>query len=235
MKKLIIAVLVLLIVGVAAFLVIENKDDNKNDAIKFKEEYESLNNIKRDGKTIRALDIPKNNPFIYKEASDIVKMINNKETFAVYFGFVDCPWCRSVLPSLIKVSEDLKLDKIYYVDVKEIRDVLKLEEGKVKTEKKGTDDYYKLLDLLSAVLEDYTLTDSEGKTVQTDEKRIYAPNVVAVVNGRAKELTTGISEKQDDAYMKLTDEIENDSYNKFKCVIKCVTDSQNACTVNKAC
>ena len=121
----------------------------KSDAVKFKEEYESLNGtVSASGKEIRSITIDKDNPMIYKSADDIVKMIENKETFVVYFGFPACPWCRSVLPTLLDVSKDLGLDKIYYVDVLEIRDTLKVNDNKeVVVDKKGTDAYYKLLEL----------------------------------------------------------------------------------------
>ena len=59
--------------------------------------------------------------------------MDNNETFVVYFGFADCPWCRSVLPTLLDVADDLKIDKIYYVDVKEIRNKLDVDdEGNVR-------------------------------------------------------------------------------------------------------
>ena len=143
---------------------------------------------------------------------------------------------RSVLPTLLEVSKDLKLDKLYYVDVLEIRDVLDLDEnGKLYTKTKGSDGYYKLLELLDNVLSDYSMTDKNSKPVNTNEKRIYAPNVVGIVNGEAIELTTGISKLQTDGYMDLTEEMVNETYNAFKCVIKCVLDSQNTCSLDKAC
>ena len=227
-KIIIIAIILILILGVGIFFFMNNqKEENSGDALKFKEEYESLNGTKRekDGKTIRTIKIDKDNPMVYKDASEIVKMINNKETFVVYFGFADCPWCRSILPTLIKVAKDLELDKIYYVDVKEIRDVLELDEnGKIKTTTKGSDAYYELLKQLDNVLADYTLMDAEENKIETGEKRIYAPNVVTVVDGKAKKLESGISDKQTDGYMKLTDEISKDMYNKLKNTLKIIVD-----------
>ncbi len=209
----------------------------KSDAVKFKEEYESLNGtVSASGKEIRSITIDKDNPMIYKSADDIVKMIENKETFVVYFGFPACPWCRSVLPTLLDVSKDLGLDKIYYVDVLEIRDTLKVNDNKeVVVDKKGTDAYYKLLELLDNVLSDYNLSDSEGNKVEANEKRIYAPNVVGISNGKALELTTGISSLQTDGYMDLTDEMIKETEGLFRCVIKCVLDSNPACSIDKAC
>ena len=214
----------------------EQTEKNKeiSDAEKFKEEYESLNGTKStSGKKIRSIEIDKDNPFIYKEASDIVKAIKDKETFLVYFGFPSCPWCRSVLPTLVNVAKDYSVDKIYYVNIKDIRDTKEVDkDGKVTTSKEGTKDYNKLLDKLDSVLSDYTLTDEKGKEVKTDEKRIYAPNIVVVVKGKAKKITTGISEKQDDAYMELTDDMKDEMYKSIEEVIKVYSKENASCDVN---
>lgn len=214
------------------------EEKSVSDAVKFKEEYEALNN-QQVGETNfkhRELSIPEDNPFVYATANDILTMMDNNESFVVYFGFSSCPWCRSVLPTLIEVSEELKLDKIYYVDVKDIRDVLEVDEkGKVVISKEGSEGYYGLLKRFDEVLEDYELFDEDGEEVDTKEKRIYAPNVVSVVNGKAKELETGISSKQEDAFGKLTDDMKKETYNKFKCSIKCVLDSKNMCSSKNAC
>lgn len=190
---------------------------NKSDAIKFKEEYESLNHTKseKSGKTIRSIKIAKDNPFIYKSDKDIVDAINNEESFIVYFGFNDCPWCRSIVPSLIESAKDNKVEEIYYVDVKEIRDVMVLKDSRLTTETKGTDAYYELTNLLRDVLSDYTITDEEGNSINTGAKRIYAPNIVKVEKGKAVKLISGISEKQTDPYMELTEEIKKDMDEKF--------------------
>lgn len=232
-------------VAVAVFLmliivltIINGKNDNLTDAEKFKEEYEKLNGVVNEKYDVeyRSLDIPEDNPFIYKEASDIVKMIEAKETFIVYFGFSECPWCRSVVPSLIDAASDLELDEIYYVDVQDIRDTKEInKKGEIETTKEGTSDYYKLLEYLDEVLEDYKLTDKDDNGVDTGTKRIFAPNVISVVNGEAKELETGISDKLADPYMKLTKEIKDDIYNKFKCSIKCVTENKTTCSKKTAC
>lgn len=210
----------------------KNKETINEEAMRFKEEYESLNGTirEKDGKTIRSITIDKENPIVYKEASDIVNAINNKETFVVYFGFTDCPWCRSVIPSMLEVAKNLAVKQIYYVNVKEIRDVLTLDEkNKVVESSKGSDAYYELLNLLDSVLEDYTLTSSTGKKVKTGEKRIYAPNVVAVKNGEVLQMTSGISELQTDGYQELTDEIKQEMYQKFECLMKCILE-ENSCS-----
>lgn len=189
----------------------------------FKEEYESLNGQKNSaGKEHRKLKISKYNPFVYNTASDIVKNIEDKQTFYVYFGSAYCPWCRSVIEVAIQEAKANDIDKIYYVDIwdgdhKEIlRDTYELDEnGKVKLVKEGTEDYKKLLEYMGNVLSDYTLTDEDSNKVNVGEKRIMAPNFVYVEKGKAKKVETGISSEQKDARAKLTDKILEDEKEKF--------------------
>lgn len=229
----IIAIVILLIITGCSY----DKKEEKADSLKFKEEYESINGdiIEGTDYKVRTLNIPEDNPIVYAEANDIISMMDNNETFVVYFGFNSCPWCRSVLPVLLDVAKDLNLKKIYYVDVKDIRDRLDVDEdGNIITVKEGSEGYIGLLARLDDVLEDYTL-EIDDKEIETEEKRIYAPNVVSIVNGKAKELETGISDELDDPFMKLTDKIKKETYNKFKCSIKCVLENKNSCSSKHAC
>lgn len=202
------------------------------DAKKFKEEYEKLNNTPTSsGKITREVNIDKNNPFVYKTAEDIVTMLNNKESFVVYFGFNSCPWCRSMIENLIKAAKDTNTKTIYYVDVLNIRDVIKVDStGETYKEKAGDPYYMQLLTMIGNVLEDYILTNA-GQKIETGEKRIYAPNVVVVENGKAVRMTTGVSDKETDSYMELTDEINKESYD----MLKEALEQNTTCTKEGAC
>ena len=46
---------------------------------------------------------------------EILEKIKNKETFIVYFGYEDCPWCKCVVPILNEVSIEKEMP-IYYLD-----------------------------------------------------------------------------------------------------------------------
>ena len=201
------------------------------DALKFKEEYESLNGEKNDnGNKYRSLNIPKDNPFVYATAADINNKIDKKDTFIVYFGFSKCPWCRSILEQFIKVANDNKVNTIYYVDVLNIRDVKEVKDGEVVTTTEGDKDYMELLEKIGNVLEDYTLTETNGNKVNTNEKRIYAPNIVVISSGKAIKMETGIADDLKDPYRELTPAMRKDTYDKLKCIMKCFNDEQKTCS-----
>lgn len=210
------------------------------DAYKFKNEYESVNNNDlSNGKKVRELTIADNNPFVYKTPEELVKMIEEDKTFAVYFGFNTCPWCRSVITSLIDSALEKGVKKVYYVDVKDIRDTYELNDNNeaVRT-KEGTDAYYRLLELLNPVLTDYTplkYKTKKGKTkeVKIDEKRIYAPNVVVVKNGEAVSMESGIVDELTDPYMELDNGIKCKIKEQFNCMFDKLNTDSNTCSVDE--
>ena len=232
---------IIIVTVLAAIVLVLNiqkviSNNSQTDGIKFKEEYEKLNGKKNDqGKKYREITIDSKNKMVYKTTEEVLNLIDKKKSFVLYFGFDTCPWCRSVVPTLASISKELN-QEVYYIDVKDIRDTFELDDdNKPKLVKKGSKDYSKLLEKLEPVLEDYTLTDSDNNEIKVGEKRIYAPSIVSVIDGKAKELTTGISDKQTDGYMKLTKEMKKETYNKIKKVLKQVSDKNNTCDLDKGC
>ncbi len=191
----------------------------KNKTVdEFKNMYESYNGqVNASGVSYRNVTILDDHPFEITTAEEIVKKIKAGETFYVYFGFATCPWCRSVIETAITVAKEKQISKIYYVDILQIRDVLSVNQnGEVETTTEGSEAYMELLDLLNDVLADYSLTTENGKSVETNEKRIYAPNYVYVEKGSAKKLIEGTSPLQTDSHMELTQEILEDQRHQFE-------------------
>ena len=188
--------------------------------MKFKKEYESLNGqVSTTDKAYRSIEISKDNPFVYSDCEKLVEKMNRGESFVVYFGANWCPWCRSVLPEFIKICQKLGIKEVLYVNVRpdndperEIRDVYsRKEDGTVYLSHSGTEGYHEFCRLSKDILDDY---DSNGITLDgtefAGEKRIDAPSFIIIINGKATELTQGISEKQYDPYMTLNDAITTD-------------------------
>lgn len=215
MKKKILVILLLVLASIGLTACTKN-EEKLNDSEMFKEEYENFNGKENDYFKYRNLSIDKNNPFIYTTAEDIVNKIENKETFIVYFGDPECPWCRSVIEQAIKSASENSVEKIHYVRIwngfhnEKLRDVYELKDGKPTIKSKGTDAYYKLLSYFDGILEDYTLTDENKNIIKIDEKRIFAPSFIFVRNGNAEKLVQGISEKQKSFNSDLTEEIIED-------------------------
>ena len=224
MKKIIV---ILLIVLVATMIT----GCKESDGVKFKKEYESLNNkeaFSPDYKYLE-LNIPKDNKIVYKSDSEIIDVIKN-ETAVIYFGFNSCPWCRSMVENLVEVTNNLDIKNVYYVDVKDIRDTLEVtEDGNILRTKSWTPAYRELLTLLDEHLDYYVITDKDGNEVETKEKRIYAPNVVVVKDGKVLGLTTGVSDNLENPFGEIDESMKKESYDMLYELIKEIKPS-NSCS-----
>lgn len=159
--------------------------NKETDALKFKEEYESLNDVVIEGTKYKypSVEIFKDNAVKYVTSEELLEVLD-EGTGAVYFGYPNCPWCRSAVPVLIEAADEVGLETIYYLNVKDERDEIKVkEDGTLEVVKEGTEGYKKLLKRLDSVLLDYTLTDIHGNEVSANEKRIYVPLVVFIKDG----------------------------------------------------
>ena len=179
----------------------EIKEEYKptEDEIKFKNEYESLNETKRsNGEINKKIEIDTDNNIVYisiDEASDLLK----EGSGIIYFGFSACPWCRNALPSLINAMKVTKLDTIYYVNLrpnddssKDIRAQYQIIKNKIKlTREASSPKYDSVLESLNDYLEDYTLTNEAGKVFNTGKKVLGAPTIAAVKNGTILGAHTG--------------------------------------------
>lgn len=230
-KKMFLGILLLLFmfmifVGIIAFRDKKEENSMNTDAINFKNEYESLNNVVNDksGKTIKEISIDTNNPVDILTEEETVSLLENG-TGILYFGFPDCPWCRSMLPVLLKTLSNMSIDKLYYLNVKNMRDTLSLgEKNKVEVKEEGTKGYYKILELLDDVLEPYYLTSEDGKRIDTKEKRLYAPTVVAVKEGKIVDIHVGTVDSQESGYDDLSIEQQEELSNRFMELVRKVYD-----------
>lgn len=208
MKKIISIVLVIAGVFMITGCKTKNVVEKNNDSLLIKKEYESLNGATRekDGKTISTISLSDENPFVYTTADEIISKIDNGDTFVIYFGFADCPWCRNAITVLSDAAQSTGIKKIYYFNLKnenkeDVRNVLSLDEnGNIKTEKEGSSDYNKLLEKLESSLDAYSGLNDE--TI----KRIYAPTVIFVQDGNIIGKHVGTIESQKDPYILLDEE-----------------------------
>lgn len=186
MKKyqIVIMVVVFLIISGCGMLFMIKGNDN-SDALKFKKEYESLNNTVResDGEKYNNISIDKKNPIKYINTTKTLEILDSKQAI-IYVGAPWCPWCRNAVPLLFEVAAKYNVDTIYYLDLDEEKDTFEVKDGKLEKVVDGTKDYYRLLKKLDPYLTDYKITGEDGTVYDTKEKRIYMPYVIGIKNGK---------------------------------------------------
>lgn len=178
MKKYIILIGVLILSIVLSTLIGNyiNKDYS-SDELKFKKEYEKINNQELvidgyKGKYL-PLNLPKNNLIKYANNDNIVSLLK-EGTHVIYFGNAYCNWCRSAISVLIDAAKDHNLSEIYYYDFFSLRDAY--EKGEDSLSVKLYEDIMKEIGHLI----DKTF-DKDSRVA--GEKRLSAPTVVAVSGG----------------------------------------------------
>lgn len=233
-NKIILALLIILTISVVGFCVFRVllKNEELTDAIKFYNEYSELNNKenKNNGKIYVNVKINKENTVKYITEEEAINILEDG-TGVIYFGFSTCPWCRSLISTLTNIAKS-KNETIYYLDVLNIRSSYEVKDGKLNKLKEGTKGYYKILELLDNNLESYALVDEEENVYETNEKRLYAPTIVAVKNGEIKDFHVGTVDSQESGY----DELTETQKTELESIIKDLINSKNdniACTNEK--
>ncbi len=230
-----IVILVLIITG--GYFLITNMKGKNNDALKFKDSYESLNNTvrKSDGATYNNVNIDKKNPIKYVSVDEALDLFDDKKAI-IYIGANWCPWCRNMLLPMFDVAKKLDIDTIYYLELDDDKSNYEIQDGILQKVSNGSESYYKLLDKLKDYLRDYELKDNNGKTYSTGEKRIYMPFFITIRNGGivdAKGISRTLEEGQT-KYSDMTDKQYEELYNEFYKTFSKVY-YPNACSLDDEC
>lgn len=120
-------------------------DNNVSQNIRFYREYPNVD---------------QNNIYYFATYDEVVELFTNG-TGIVFFGFPACPWCQIYAPVLDEAARERSVDKIYYLNLKDMR-------------KNNTDEYQKLVELTS----DYLEVD------ENEEKKIFVPDTYFIKNGK---------------------------------------------------
>lgn len=180
----------------------KHKVATKDDSKKFKDEYESYNGKKREGKDYvnMTVNLPLDNHMVYTDIKELLHLLK-KGTGIIYFGFPTCPWCRNAVPILIEAAKEENVSNIYYFNALSIRDEKHIDEdGNIVVDKEGTKEYKEIVELLKEVLPAY-----EG--LHDDSiKRLYFPTVVFVKDGKIISSHEGTIDSQIDPMIPLTKE-----------------------------
>lgn len=203
-KKLTIGLILILILItglVTTYILIQNS----KDSYKFKKEYESYNNKSweyegKKGKYLN-IEINKDNPIIYLNDENIVKELKEGDKI-IYFGFPDCNWCRAALPVLLKSAEENGVEKIYYYDFGEVREAF---------EKNKNNEKAKIYQQIIEVL-DSNITSTFESGAKKGEKRLSAPTVVLMKDGKVSSFHYRTVESHQNYNKNLTTEEYNELY-----------------------
>ncbi len=201
LKIILMGILVLCSIGAMGVYELMNKEVIlQTDANKFKQEYEALNDKQVVGREDKypTIQLEEKNPFYYASYEEVDKVLNG--TGIIYLGYPECPWCRGLVPLLAQASKKVGMEKIYYINMKEERNLLTLEDGKIKEEKEGSQGYNALIERLKDILPIYEGLEDE------EIKRIYVPYVLFVKDGKIVDTHTGTLDEQENPYIPLTEE-----------------------------
>ena len=185
----------------------------KSDAVKIKEEYESLNNTKNENnqRLYPNVVLDENNVFVKSNENEIIDILNSEGY--IYFGDYTDAYSRSLISLVDEVSKNNIISKINYFDISTIKDEIALDDlNEPIIKKQGSNSYYKILEILDEWLPNYYLINEEGTKIDTLEKYIVVPTIVVVKDGEIKNLRMGTIESQKTGY----DELSSDEVSKIK-------------------
>lgn len=207
-NKIVIFISLIIVVSIMASVLIFMKTDKPtinltDDEVKFKEEYESLNGTSyKEDYILKNVDIESDNNIKYVSDSEILSLLE-EGTNIIYFGWADCNWCRSIVPTLIKTIKENEIETIYYYDFKSLRNAYENNSDKEKVEI-----YEKIIDIIGEDIESVFAEESERK----GEKKVLAPTVIFIKNGKFN----GLHVKSVDSQEKSTDDLAEKELEELK-------------------
>lgn len=131
-------------------------------------------------------EIKDSNVFRSMTVKDMAKEMDNKNTFAIYFGFNNCPWCKRILPVLNDMAKKEGIE-IGYMDTRK---------DPSWSSNLDIDDYDKFVEIAGSYLD----TDSDGK------KHLYVPHTFFIKNGEIVAEHSGAVPGYDSPSDEMTDE-----------------------------
>jgi len=202
-----IGVLLLVVICGMIYFVVQKDSIRENDALRFKKEYEKFNCTPELNCKFLEISVSRDNPIVYSSYEEIFKVID-EGTGVIFFGTPDCDWVRQLVPVMLDASLEVGLGRIYYLDNHEDRNTLVLEDnGEVKLEKEGSEEYFQLLEKIDSVASHYRVYDMDGKRKELEDKRLYFPTLLFVKDGEIVDFHEGTLESQVDIYQHpLTDD-----------------------------
>lgn len=228
-KNIIIIISIIIVISIMSLVLVFMKTDEPTldyteDEISFKDEYEKLNGVEIfENYVLKTIDIDSDNNIEYIKDKDIINKLTSG-TNVIYFGWADCNWCRSLIPTLVSTLKENEINTLYYYDFKNLRTAYENDEDEEKT---------KIYDeILSIIGEDITSVFDEESN-KAGEKKILAPTVVFIKDGEY----VGAHIKTVDSQINATDELTDDQINEMKDILVSYINriKLNVCTSDEGC
>lgn len=229
MKKNIIIILsVVLIMGILSLVLLFIKADNgkiayTEDEIKFKNEYEKDNGVEiAENYILKTLNIDNDNNVKYVTDNNIINLLT-KGTNVIYFGWSECNWCRTALPILLNTLKENNIDTLYYYNFKELRNAYE------NNDEEKSKIYEEIINIIGNDIE----TVFDENSTRTNEKKILAPTVVFIKDGKY----IGLHFKTVDSQINSTDELNEKEKKELKHKYQELIDqlNVNVCTTDEGC
>jgi len=173
---------------------------NPEDVRKFKDEVEAFNDDEHIDVTVQP-----DARITYITEDEVLNMENG----IVLFGWPSCPWFRNAVEPLLEFAKEENAT-IYYLNIREIRDVKNREDDKIVTTKEGSAGYYAMLDKFHEVLKPYSGLEDEHI------KRISSPTVLFIEENKAVHRVSSTVTSQTDASIKLNREQHNELKDRYR-------------------
>lgn len=123
------------------------------------------------------MDYEGDSRLVETDVAEAVKLMNDKESFILFFSFEDCPYCNLIMPYVNEVAEETG-QHIGYIDTR-----------KDPTWQSNTD--IKDYDLVVKYFGDYLQEDDEGV------KHLYTPDIYCIKNGKVEARHDGVIPEED--------------------------------------
>ena len=178
-----------------------SSEEPEDAAALWKEEYESLNGEKSEsGKLYPTVMIPEGLEVSFPTEEEVLELFRSG-TGIVYFGFPECPWCRTLLPVLSEVLTENPGVTLFCYDLRPERDEYRADEdGGLRQIREGTEFYGRLLSVLDGWIGPYQGLNDDSL------KRIYMPTLVFLKDGVIQSVHINTVDGQKSGYDPLTDE-----------------------------
>ena len=178
-----------------------SSEEPEDAAALWKAGYEALNGEKNEaGKLYPTVIIPEKLQVSFPTEEDVLGLFRDG-TGILYFGFPECPWCRTLLPVLAEVLQEHPELRLYSYDLRADRDEYRSDEnGRVRQTREGTAFYSELLSLLDDWIGPYQGLNDDSL------KRIYMPTLVFLNDGVIQSVHINTVDGQKSGYDPLSDE-----------------------------